>query len=112
MTTEELLLRRLKKTYASTCNKYVKLFCDKQDMYFEYWIAGFIGETAAFGDIFLQMREIIYDLESNQPKGKIVEWYWHCIENQDNMVNYYAYTKMNTAPATEAEFKESKTKRE
>ncbi len=110
----ERLMRQIDKQYNEACGKYVDMFCKKQETNFEFWVSDEIGSIANIGDSFFHLSDIIYDLRSNQPKGLIFEWQQNCLENQETMVNYYAYTKgvrPELKPATRAEYKEFENKK-
>jgi hypothetical protein len=78
--------------YENACTAYVKEFCDKQDMDFGGWVGGTVGDVAYCSDFFFSMRDIVLDVNSGQPVGAIVEWYYSSIE-ADESVNYYAWTQ-------------------
>jgi len=85
---------KLKKTYFSVCNKYLKAFCEKQDFEFDEnaWVNEDIGGVAMINDMFLNFSDIVWDVNSEQPKGMITEWYYMCLENAINSINYFSYT--------------------
>lgn len=67
-------------------------FCKKQEIEFDYFIKDNPAELASFNlEIFFNINDIYYDLQTNQPKGLIIEWYWDRIE-KDHNINYYSYT--------------------
>ena len=82
----------LKLQYEKACNEYVKIFCKKQDMEFELWICDTIGDIAMCNDFFFSLSDIAYDVNSNQPKGLIIDWYYENIEAPNKSINYYSYT--------------------
>ena len=88
-------IENLKQLHEIVCNEYVKKFEKKHKLVFEYWIADLIGETASFGDYFFNMTEIIYDINTRQPKGLILKWINDNIEHKesDNWINFYSYSK-------------------
>lgn len=86
-------MEELKNRYETACNEYVKLFCAKQEMEFEGWIADIIGEIACCNDFFFNFHDIVWDINSEQPKGMIIDWYYSCLESTEKAINYYSYTK-------------------
>lgn len=87
------LIDQAKRNYEKWCNEYIRLFEHKQDMRFEFWVADIVGEIACFGDIFLNLSDIVYDLNTHQKKGNILNWFYESMENQEHSINYYSYTK-------------------
>jgi len=85
---------QLKQQYESVCNEYIKRFCKKQELQFEYWIADDVGGIGCFGDtFFFNFHDIVWDINSKQPKGLIIEWHDGCVENFEQAMNYHSYTK-------------------
>ena len=81
------------KQYRSACTAYIIAFEKKQDVLFEFWVADRVGETASFGDDFLSLSDIIFDIESGQPAGRIFRWSSEAIENGGKYISYEAYCK-------------------
>lgn len=82
--------------YKGICNDLVKLFAEKQDLEFYGWAGGTVGEVAGFADYFFNLSDIIYDLETNQKKGLIMEWndyYMEAHYDKKDHVNYKSYSK-------------------
>ena len=87
-------LNELKKQYEFVCNEYVKKFSNKQDVSFEFWVADQIGGIACFGDIlYFNFMDIVWDINSKQPKGAIVDWYYDNLDIPGKSINYFSYTK-------------------
>lgn len=86
-------IKKLEKRYEEVCHDYMKLFSEKQDFDFDWWAGDEIGGVAICGDLFFNFSDIVWDINSNQPKWKILEWYDHCLENPKKATNYYSYTK-------------------
>lgn len=91
--------KSLKTDYNRVCNKIVKIFCKKQDIDFDFWVADQVGEVAIFmNEYSFTMAEIILDLESKQPKGFILEWQRDFLEfnmsRKERLdINYASYIK-------------------
>lgn len=87
-------IKRLRKKYEFIVNEYIKIFCNKQDLIFEFWIGDKIGGTGCFGDIlYFNFQDIIWDINTHQPKGQIVNWMYESIDNPEKTINYFSYSK-------------------
>lgn len=62
-----------------------------------YWVADMIGTIVSVNDFFLNFDDIRYDIDSEQPKGLIFEWYDYMMEqhelNPTSNINYTTYSK-------------------
>ena len=83
----------LKKQYEFVCNEYVIIFCDKQEIDFDGWVGDTIGGIACCNDFYFNFQDIVWDVNSNQPKGTIIDWYSQNLYSPENSKNYYSYTK-------------------
>jgi hypothetical protein len=87
----------LQRRYEINCNEYIKRFCKKQELDFEYWVGDNIGGVASFGDVyFFNFTDIVWDINSNQPKGLILDWLEDCLDQQKTVIgiiNYFSYSK-------------------
>ena len=83
----------LKKRYEFLCNEYVRLFCEKQEMDFECWVAGVVGQIACCNDFYFNFQDIVWDVNFNQPKGAIIDWYYENLDFPEKSINYFSYTK-------------------
>lgn len=88
----------LKARYEKACNEFIELFCSKQEMVFEFWVGGEIGECAVFGDLSFTFSDIVYDINTKQPKGLILKWYEDSVDYQlanpnKSNINYFSYSK-------------------
>jgi len=85
---------KLQNKYESVCEKYIQVFSKKQDVEFDGWIGGQIGGIAEFiGQYFFNFQDIVWDINSKQPKGTILQWQDDCLENAPKSINYFSYTK-------------------
>lgn len=68
-------------------DKYMELFCEKQEMHYdkENW-TGF-GEIIEVGDMNAFFSDIRMDVDLNVTKGVFVEWYWTVTEKRP-YINY------------------------
>lgn len=85
---------KLKKDYESSCNEYLKQFCKKQGFQDDGWVNNDVGGIAMCSDFFFNLHDIIWDINSGQKKGFIVQWYDYSLNDPKNYVNYTTYTKL------------------
>ncbi len=64
---------KLQRDYEKVCNKYISEFCQKQDAYFGGWLSVVGGVAVIDGDLY-SSHEIVWDINSNQPKGLLPSW--------------------------------------
>lgn len=92
---ERTMKKTLQQKYEDVCNEYVKEFCKKQG--FNYtdlsWIANQIGGVVEIDDLYFNFHDIVWDINSKQPKHQIIDWYYALIENPEKSMNYFSYTK-------------------
>lgn len=87
-------IKKLNKRYRKICTEYVELFAKKHDVDFEFWVADIFGEVAGFGDYYFNFSDIVYDVNTNQPKGLIFSWQDHCLDfDRTQYINFYSYSK-------------------
>jgi hypothetical protein len=86
-------MNKLEKKYEEVCNEYVDLFCKKQEMDFEGWVANSVGGIALCNDFFFNFHDIVWDINTDQPEGLIVSWYYDNTDNVEKSINYFSYTK-------------------
>jgi hypothetical protein len=86
-------INELKTQYENVCNEYIKKFCKKQEMEFEGWVGDSVGGVACCNDFFFNFQDIVWDINSKQVKGTIVNWYYENLEFIEKSINYYSYTK-------------------
>jgi hypothetical protein len=89
-------LKTLQETYEKCVNDYTKLFCDKQGFDLEFWCTDRPGSVGCFGDYFFDFNDIVFDVNTNQPKGQIIQWYDESVSNVlagGCRINYLSYTK-------------------
>ena len=85
--------KELKENYESCCNEYLQRFCDKQEMTNEGWVVNQVGGVALCSDFYFNFTDIVWDINSEQPKGQIIDWYYENLDNIEKAINYYSYTK-------------------
>jgi len=92
---------KLKHNYIKACMAYVKKFSDKQELEFEDFLGleDYDCSVAQFGDYYFNLSDIIYDIETNQPAGLIMQWQDDSIDYNMNIdtfgdtINYKSYSK-------------------
>jgi hypothetical protein len=87
-----------KKLMANTITCYLNFFGRKHGLEFEYWPGNDIGGVAAYGDYFFNFSDILFDIDTEQPIGQIIEWHnacvdYHCIEkpSETQFINYRSW---------------------
>lgn len=65
-------------------------FCEKHDFTYEFSVGEDSIDVFSISNYFFSLSDIYFDLKSNQPKGKIIEWYDYLLDNEVN-INYYSY---------------------
>ena len=86
-------IKNLNKSYKDICSKYIIAFCEKQEMEFYGWVGDEVGGVALCSDFFFNFQDIVWDINSKQLKGLIIDWYYECLEMPEKSINYYSYTK-------------------
>lgn len=94
----------LKERYEAVVEEYLTAFCKKQgfDRKDGYWIGDRTGEIFDVADMFFDFRDIMFDIDSNQPADRIIDWHWKMVENALDkpspapFPNYENWCKMNT----------------
>ena len=84
-------IKELKKLYESVCNEYLNKFCKKQEMINLGWVADEVGGVALCSDFYFNFHDIVKDINTKQPKGVIIDWYYDNLQNPDKSINYYSY---------------------
>lgn len=84
---------KLQKNYEKACMAYIREFEEKHNMSMEFWIADRIGEWAMFGDVALQFSDIVYDIDTQQPRRYIWDWHYDNLKYPNNNINYHSYCK-------------------
>ena len=62
-------------------------FCKKQGLFFDWQNKNVV----CFGDYYFSPADIEYDLKSNQPAGKIIEYFYFCVEGEIRNLSYKDY---------------------
>ena len=85
----------LKQKYEQACNEYVEEFYKKQgfDHRDASWVADQVGGIILIGDFYFTFMDIVWDINSNQPKGLIIKWHDESLANPKKSTDYFTYTK-------------------
>ena len=88
----------LKERFEAICAEYIKLFCKKQEMDFDGgWAGGTVGGIVNISDYYFNFDDIRLDIDTNQPKGAILNHYDDNLEAHYNeppeYINYQSYIK-------------------
>ena len=71
-------LTRLKKLHQKVTDEYIKKFSKKQGVPFKGWLNESYMRIAKFEsedwEDWIEMHELIFDINTNQPKGRIYEY--------------------------------------
>jgi len=86
---------KLQDDYNKAVNNYVDVFCEKQDFQFDYWIADKIGEMGSFSDLYFDFHDIKYDIDTKQPKGKIIQWHDYNVDYNTDIKDTNDYININ-----------------
>ena len=85
----------LKKEYKNIINKYIDAFCEKQeiDKCHTFWIGDEIGGLLDVASCTFDFLDIKRDIDTNQIKNKIFQWYYENDYINNKTINYKSYTK-------------------
>ena len=76
----------------NSINYMMELFADKQDLNFVDYADEHLGIAHFDVNYWLNVSDILYDLKTDQPKGRIIEWNEKATEYQGSYCTYKAYT--------------------
>ena len=88
-------MTELQARYKAVCRAYIKEFCDKQDLYFEYAVLDDLGGMLCFSnEYFINFDNIRLDIDEDAPKGLILDWHEKSLKHYEKKnINYYSYLK-------------------
>ena len=92
---EKEIIKELRSRYEIIVDQYLKLFCKKHDLEFDYWLGADekIGGVAKFkGGYLMDFHYIKFDLHTDQPTPKIKEWN-KSFMGADGYIDYINYCK-------------------
>jgi hypothetical protein len=93
MTANEIKL--LKEYYNLAVQNYVEAFCKKTGFEFDGWVADKVGEVGLFMDFYFDFQDIKYDIDTKQPKGKIIQWHDYNVDYNTNIKDTNDYININ-----------------
>lgn len=83
----------MRKKLDKILKKYIKKFEKKHKLNFEFAVSDDLMDVICFGDVLLfSINDIIYDIDTKQPKDLIIDWLYDSI-HQDKHINFYNYSK-------------------
>lgn len=86
---KEYLIKKLE----SAVREVIKVFEEKQELNFEFFVGDDVTGFACFGCVFyFNISDIWLDLVTEQPKGRIIDWLYYCLEERGAPINYNSYT--------------------
>ena len=88
-------MKNLKILFERIVEKYIDAFCKKQeiDKNSLYWFGGEIGEVVEISDCYFNFLDIKKDIDTNQPKDEIFNWYNENDYLNGKIINYQSYIK-------------------
>jgi len=87
----------LKEQFEQIADLYVEAFRKKQGSSLGYWVGDRVGEIYDVSDCFINYDDVRFDIDSNQPQGKIFIWYWEqvdCHMANTPTINFENYCKL------------------
>jgi hypothetical protein len=86
-------LSQLKEMYETCCNEYAKKFCNKYGFDFDGWVGGDVGGIITCAEYFFNFNDIVFDINTRQPRGTIIAWYDKFLDQEERYINYKSYSK-------------------
>jgi NADH:ubiquinone oxidoreductase subunit 3 (subunit A) len=86
---------KLLKDYDSVVEAYVRKFEKKHGRYYEYGVGDINGQMMCFiNEYYFNIFDIIFDIETKQPKGLIYQWQDDCRVNEisEQNINFTSYS--------------------
>lgn len=80
MTTKKSKLRQ---DLDKALNGYIKTFCKKQGVDYEFSVHGDLLGVGLYSDMYLNMSDVVLDIDTEAPAGKILDWYWGSLESHE-----------------------------
>lgn len=65
---------------------YIDAFIQKHELVFEHEINDDLTDMLCFGEYHFTLNDIVHDIDTNQPKGLILEWH-----DTDTIINFKSY---------------------
>lgn len=96
---DDVIIDSVYNEWESVCDRWIKIFCEKQQLEFDGWIGDEIGGVASFScTYFFNLLDIILDITTKQEPEFILRWQEeyadYAIAFPDGKsINYLSYTK-------------------
>ncbi len=86
---------KLKEQLYSVISQYIDIFCDKQEVELDSFVNDDMLGIALVSDFYLNISDIVFDIDNEVEKGKIFKWYYASIDADTNpFPNYKNYLKL------------------
>lgn len=87
----------IKNMYEDACMEYIKIFCMKHQLEFDFWV-DYTGGTASFSQQYYFTIDVIrYDIDKNCHRDLIIQWQYdnmeQCTSKEDIFINFPSYVK-------------------
>ena len=82
---------KLKLDYNLAVENYIKAFCKKHGIDFEFWISDEVGSVCNIGDYFFDFQDIKTDIDLNvstKENESIFAWQTYVLEAQEKKAKY------------------------
>lgn len=75
----------VKKQYIKAVDEYMEIWCRKHSYTYnsQMWVGDDIGGIYMEGDMFVDFRDVRYDIDNNLSEKTFEEWYWYNRELDD-----------------------------
>jgi hypothetical protein len=81
----------IKQKYEDAVGYYLTAFCEKHDLYFEFWINNDVGTICCLSnEWFVDFNDIRLDIDEELLDGLFFKWYDLSLESK---INYRTYLK-------------------
>ena len=65
---------KLRNKLDSILKEYIRLFEEKHEVFFDYAVGDDLMGLLCFGDYLFTTKDVINDIDNNQPKKLIIQW--------------------------------------
>lgn len=84
----------MRKQLEKILEEYIKQFENKHDLFFEFAVSDNLLGTICFGCVYyFNIDDIVFDIDTNQPKGLIIDWLEQSLEYPNEHINFRSYSK-------------------
>lgn len=71
--------------------EYIRQFEKKHELDFESAVSDDLMGILCFGDYYFNISDVIYCIDTNQPKHLILEWHDESVRHEDLNINFQSY---------------------